>query len=142
MIMAANYLVCAAYFCGMTPSLKGAEALLNCLCDTVAMMLRGRSTEEIRQDWGIVDDLTPTEEAQRRKSVPGFENTDAMKKGVIHFHSYSTLRTSLHSVRSLFFVETNEQDRRSKRDYTTPPSLYHSPHSLLFRMLGTGKNGV
>jgi len=53
LILAANYL-----------DIKG---LLNVTCKTVANMMKGKSPEEIRKTFNIVNDFTPEEEEQIRK---------------------------------------------------------------------------
>lgn len=52
-ILAANYL--------------DIKALLNIGCKTVANMIKGKSPEEIRRTFNIVNDFTPEEEAQIKK---------------------------------------------------------------------------
>jgi len=52
-ILAANYL--------------NIKPLLNVGCKTVADMIKGKSTEEIRKLFNIVNDFTPEEEAQIKK---------------------------------------------------------------------------
>jgi S-phase kinase-associated protein 1 len=40
------------------------KPLLDLTCATVASMIKGRTTEEIRRQFNIVNDFTPEEEAQ------------------------------------------------------------------------------
>jgi S-phase kinase-associated protein 1 len=43
------------------------EALLKTGCKTIANLIKGKSPEEIRQHFNIINDFTPEEEAQIRK---------------------------------------------------------------------------
>lgn len=43
------------------------KSLLELSCKTVALMIKGKTTEEIRQTFGIENDFTPEEEEQIRK---------------------------------------------------------------------------
>ena len=43
------------------------KSLLDCTCATVASMIKGKSPEEIRQTFNIVNDFTPEEEEQVRE---------------------------------------------------------------------------
>lgn len=52
-IRAANFLNCTR--------------LLNCACKAVALLIRGKSTEEIRDVFGIVNDFSPEEEEKIRQ---------------------------------------------------------------------------
>mmetsp|Transcript_154878 Transcript_154878/g.268356 ORF Transcript_154878/g.268356 Transcript_154878/m.268356 type:complete len:101 (+) Transcript_154878:2-304(+) len=43
------------------------KSLLDLLCAKVASMIKGKTTEEIRKQFNIVNDFTPEEEAQARE---------------------------------------------------------------------------
>lgn len=53
LILAANYL--------------DIKPLLDLTCKTVAYMIKGKTSEEIRKTFGIVNDFTPEEEEQIRR---------------------------------------------------------------------------
>jgi len=53
LILAANYL--------------DSKSLLDLTCAKVASMIKGKTTEEIRKQFNIVNDFTPEEEAQVRE---------------------------------------------------------------------------
>ena len=60
-------LILAADYMGIKP-------LLDLTCATVASMVKGKTAEEIRKTFNIVNDFTPEEEAQVREENKWYED--------------------------------------------------------------------
>ncbi|KAF8742588.1 hypothetical protein HU200_013592 [Digitaria exilis] len=83
--MAANYL-----------DIKG---LLDLTCQTVADMIKGKSPEEVRKTFNIVNDFTPEEEEEVRR-----ENHYIMRQRYLMFHiSYDVTFDVSQAIKSLSF---------------------------------------
>ncbi|KAK4984507.1 hypothetical protein LTR66_008477 [Elasticomyces elasticus] len=71
------------------------KALLDIGCKTVANMIKGKSSEEIRQTFNIQNDLTPKEEDQIRREC-GWADNQVIRKPIFTFCTRTLHNVVLH----------------------------------------------